>query len=189
MTNTVLSLLSADKLAEYTRAGAWRGETIYALAKQHAERHPQAFALRDRVRRLTYLDLVAAVDALARDLANRGVRPGQRVAVWLPSRIESAIVMLACSRTGYVCVPSLHRDHTVSEIMGLLERTRAAALVAGPAYGADAARHHIFSAAANVSSLRHVYRVQPLAADPSPPFPALPPPAPNAPPPTPHPNP
>ena len=41
------------------------------------------------------------------------LRPGQRVAVWLPSRVETAIALLACSRNGYVCCPSLHRDHTV----------------------------------------------------------------------------
>jgi hypothetical protein len=39
--------------------------------------------------------------------------------VWLPSRVETAIALLACSRNGYVCCPSLHRDHTVGEIAAL----------------------------------------------------------------------
>jgi acyl-CoA synthetase (AMP-forming)/AMP-acid ligase II len=173
MANTVLTLLSAEALAEHYRSGAWRDETIYALARQHADHRPHAYAIRDRVRRLTWRELVAAVDALANDLAGRGVRPGQRVAVWLPSRIESAIVMLACSRNGYVCVPSLHRDHTVGEIVGLLERTRAAALITEPGYGADATRHDIFAAVAGLSSLRHVYRVAPLAAEAASPFQGL----------------
>ena len=170
MTNTVLTLLSAEKLRDYYGAGYWRDETIYALARDHAARAPDKFALRDRHRRLTYRELVAAVDTLAQDLAARGVKAGQRVAVWLPSRIESAIAMLACSRNGYTCVPSLHRDHTVGEIVELLERTRAAALLAEPGYGADAARHDIFAATKSLSSLRHVYRLAPLAADTPAPF-------------------
>lgn len=165
MTNTLLTLLSAGRLAEFYRSGAWRDETIYALLRGHAERAPDRFAIRDRVRRLTYRQLRAAVDDVAADLHRRGLRPGQRVAVWLPSRIESAVALLACSRNGYVCVPSLHRDHTVAEIVGLLERTRAAALFAEPGYGADANRHDIFTAAANLTSLRHVYKVAPVSAE------------------------
>ena len=78
------------------------------------------FAVRDRFRRISYAELVDAADRLAADLAGRGVRPGDRVAVWLPSRIEAAVALLACSRNGYVCCPSLHRDHTSGDIEQLL---------------------------------------------------------------------
>jgi len=81
---------------------------------------------------LTYSALVDAADRLAANLAGRGIRPGQRIAVWLPSRVETAIALLACSRNGYVCCPSLHRDHTVGEVVGLVDRMRAAALIAQP---------------------------------------------------------
>ena len=74
---------------------------------------PEAFAVRDRHRRLTYPELVAAADRLAGHLAGNGLRAGERVAVWLPSRVETAIALLACSRNAYVCCPSLHRDHRV----------------------------------------------------------------------------
>src|SRR5690348_3510479 len=116
MTNTLLTVLSAERLAEHTKSGAWRHETIYALLKAHAARAPDRTAIRDRGRRLTYRQLMKDVDNLTADLSHRGVRPGQRVSLWMPSRIESAIVLLSCSRNGYVCVPSLHRDHTVAEI-------------------------------------------------------------------------
>jgi acyl-CoA synthetase len=164
MTNTLLTLLSAERLAEHTRSGAWRSDTIYSLLKAHAARAPDRAAIRDRGRRLTYRQLLKVVDDLAADLSHRGVRPGQRVSVWLPSSIESAAALLACSRNGYVCVPSLHRDHTVADIVGLLERTRSAILFAEPGYGADAQRADIFAAARDAASLRHVYRVAPLAA-------------------------
>jgi acyl-CoA synthetase len=159
---TILTLLSSEPIRQYYTGGFWRDETIYALASAHARRAPNAPAMRDRYRRVTYGELVEAADRLATDLARRGVRPGQRVAVWLPSRIECAVALLACSRNGYVLSPSLHRDHTVGDVLGLLARVRAAALVAQSGYGADAARRDVFAELSALASLRHVYRVEPL---------------------------
>jgi acyl-CoA synthetase (AMP-forming)/AMP-acid ligase II len=160
MTNTILSLLSRERLDEHYRTGFWRRDTIYSLVAQHASRSPDRFALRDRTRRLTYRQFLDAVDAFATDLAGRGVRPGQRVSVWLPSRIETAIALLACSRNGYICSPSLHREYTVAEVSALLERTRSAVLLGQSGYGADADRQDIFSAARSLPFLRHVYRLE-----------------------------
>jgi len=140
MTNTMLTLLSAQRLAEHYAAGHWRDTTIYMQALEHAEQHPGRYAVRDATRRLTYRELIEAADRLAGQLRARGVRPGQRVAVWLPSRVETAVALLACSRDGFVCCPSLHRDHTVGEVVELLERMRAAAVIAQIGYGADGDR-------------------------------------------------
>src|SRR5690349_10568514 len=107
MTGALLTLLNAPALAAYTAAGYWGEETLYAVAVRHAAAAPDAFAVRDRYRRLTYRALVEAADRLAASLAGRGMRPGQRVAVWLPSRVETAVALVACSRNGYVCCPSL----------------------------------------------------------------------------------
>src|SRR5204862_6391252 len=82
--------------------------------------------------------LLTLVDAVAADLDEAGLKRGERVAVWLPNRVEAVAVLLACSRQGYVCNPSLHQNYTVSEIVALLTRTRAAALFAQPGYGAAA---------------------------------------------------
>jgi acyl-CoA synthetase (AMP-forming)/AMP-acid ligase II len=155
----LLTLLSAESLARYYRSGFWRDECIYDLMRGHATSTPDRFAVRDRFRRLSYRELLAAVDDFAGDLARHGVLPGERVAVWLPSGIEAAIAFLACLRNGYVCCPSFHRDHTVADAVALLRRIGAAALVAQEGYGADAGRNDIFAAAAGVQSLRHVYRV------------------------------
>jgi acyl-CoA synthetase len=152
--------LSAERLGEHYRSGFWRHETIYSLVKQHASRSPDRLALRDRTRRLSYCQLLDTVDTLAGDLARRGVRPGQRVSVWLPSRIEAAVAVLACSRNGYVCSPSLHREHTVAEVVAVLERTRSAALIAQPGYGPDGDRRDLFSKARELPYLRHVYRLE-----------------------------
>jgi acyl-CoA synthetase (AMP-forming)/AMP-acid ligase II len=159
MAGTILSLLDKERIEEHYRSGFWRHETIYALASSHAECRPQQPAIRERRRRLDWRQLVAAADALAGDLTSPGVRAGERVALWLPSSIETAVALLACSRQGYVLSPSLHRDHTVADIVGLVERMRAAALIAAPGWGADADHSDIFAAVRDLPSLRTVYRV------------------------------
>jgi len=161
MTNTILTLLSAELIERHYGAGHWRDDTIYSLVRDHARRAPEKFALRERFRRLGYGALIGAVDVLAADLAAHGVEPGERVAVWLPSRMESVIALLACSRNGYVCCPSLHRDHTSAEILELLRRTRAAAFIGQAGYGADADRRDIFAELAGIETLKHVYRLEP----------------------------
>jgi len=155
----LLTLLKPSTAAAYTVAGFWGDQTIYHLAVRQARATPQAFAVRDRDRRLSYLELVNAADRLAAHLAGHGICPGNRVAVWLPSRVETAIALLACSRNGYMCCPSLHRNHRVREVVALAERMRCSALIAQPAYGADADRCDVFSELAGHDFLRCAWRV------------------------------
>ena len=162
----LLTLFNAPMLAAYTAAGWWGNETLYAVAARHARATPEAYAVRDRFRRLSYAALVAAADRLAASLAGEGLRPGERVAVWLPSRVETAIALLACSRNSYVCCPSLHRSHTVAEVTALCDRMRAAALIAAPGYGADADRHDIFATLSDRDFLRCAWRLGPADASP-----------------------
>ena len=161
--NTVLTLLSVKQSGAFRKAGHWRDETIYSLVAENAKMRPLAFAMRDRLRRISYSELVAAADRLAAALQSQGVRAGQRVAVWLPSRIETALAMLACSRNGYVCCPSLHRDHTVPEIVDLLDRMCASALIAETGYGADSSRHDVFELSQGVASLVARIPLSPLS--------------------------
>jgi acyl-CoA synthetase len=161
MTGATPSLLSADEVARHTAAGWWGADTIYALAAAHARRAPARFAVRDRHRRLSYGELVAAADALAADLADRGLVAGDRLAVWLPSRIECAVALLACSRNGYVLCPSLHRDHTVMEVAGLLQRVHAAAFIGQAGFGADADRQDLRTALNDVTTLKWVEILSP----------------------------
>ena len=155
----LLTLLKPSTVAAYTAAGFWGDQTIYQLAVRQARAMPQASALRDRDRRLSYPELVDAADRLAAHLAGHGIRPGNRVAVWLPSRVETAIALLACSRNGYICCPSLHRNHRVREVVALAERMRCSALIAQPAYGADADRCDVFSELAGRDFLRCAWRI------------------------------
>lgn len=170
MTNTLLTLHDPAAARRYYAAGLWREDTFYTLVQKHAAERPGAPALRDATRRLSWAELLRAVDAVAADLDAAGLKRGERVAVWLPNRVEAVVVFLACSRQGYVCNPSLHQNYTVAEIVALLERTNAAALFAQPGYGADASRADIFAAAAALPFLRKVYSLgdSPTAAFPPP---------------------
>ncbi len=157
MTNTLLTLHDPEAARRYYAAGLWRQDTLYTLLCKHAARRPDDFALRDGAQRLSWSALLRLVDAVAADLDAAGLKRGERVAVWLPNRVEAVAVLLACSRNGYVCNPSLHQNYTVAEIVELLARTRAAALFAQPGYGADAATANIFTAIAELPRLRQVY--------------------------------
>jgi acyl-CoA synthetase len=159
MSNTLLTLFHTDRCQEYYRAGFWRDDTVYALVRKHAQRTPDRVAVRSVHGELTYRALLMHVDAFADDLARKGVFAGQRVAVWLPSRPETIVALVACSRNGYVCCPSLHRDHSVGDIVGLLSRMRAVALVAQAGYGADGGRNDLFARLPAVETIRHVYRL------------------------------
>jgi len=157
MTNTLLTLHDPEAARRYYAEGLWRADTLYTLLRDHAARRPDDFALRDGTTRLTWRALLALVDAVAADLDEAGLKRGERVAVWLPNRVEAVAVLLAASRQGCVCNPSLHQNYTVAEIVALLARTRAAGLFAQPGYGADARTADIFSAVADLPSLRRVY--------------------------------
>src|SRR3954447_17185228 len=163
--NTILTLQDVARAREFYQRGYWQTDTLYMLLRAWAEATPERFALRDTNGRLTFRAALDWVDAIAQDLHASGVRPGDRVSIWLPSRIETALVFLACSRMGYVCNTSLHRDYTCGEIIGLLERAGSAAFFAQPGYGADAAEHDIFSMLGALPRLKKIYRVDPLRAD------------------------
>lgn len=160
MSNTLLTLFHTDRYKEHYRAGFWRDDTVYSLVQERARRAPDRVAVRSAYGDLTYRELLTLADAFAADLAAKGVIAGQRVAVWLPSRAETVIALVACSRNGYVCCPSLHRDHTVGDIVSLIKRMRAAAVVAESSYGADAAKNDLFAQLADIDTIRHVYRLE-----------------------------
>ncbi len=163
MTQRLLSLLDYDAACRRYAAGHWQDYTFYARLRHWARRQPDAYAVRDGARRLTYAEMLGWTDAVAAALHADGVRAGDRIAVWQPSRAESVLALLVCSRMGYVCVPSLHRDSTTGEVLELLERCKATVLIGERGWGADSARRDIFREGARVPSLRRCFALAPLA--------------------------
>ena len=163
--STLLTLHDPQIAREYYARGVWRADTLYSLVCEHSRLRPQAYALRDSRRRITWAQLAPWVDALAAELHAAGLKRGQRVSVWLPNRVEAAVVLLACSRNGYVCNPSLHQNYSVGDIVQLLDRIQSAVLFAQPGYGADADRADVFAAAAALPAMKRVYRLPPVGVE------------------------
>jgi acyl-CoA synthetase len=157
--STILTLHDPQVARRYYAEGYWRDDTLYTLLRKHAIARPQAYALRDSGRRLTWKDLLQWVEAIGADLHEAGLKRGQRVSVWLPNCAEGVAVFLACSRNGYVCNPSLHQNYTVAEVARLMERVSTAALFAQRGYGADGRKNDVFAAAQALGSMKRVYFV------------------------------
>ncbi len=160
----ILTLHDPKTAQEYYASGVWRSDTMYTLLAGHARARPDAYALRDSMRHITWSQLLAWVDALAAELYVAGIRLGQRVSVCLPNRIEAVVVLLACSRNGYVCNPSLHQNYAAGQIVELLERIQTAVLFAQPGYCADADKVDMLAAAQALAAMKRVYRLPPLGA-------------------------
>jgi acyl-CoA synthetase len=155
----LLTLHNPAVASKFYKDGYWTADTMYSLLSKHASERPSSWAVRDSDRRLSFDQLVAAVDMLAARMHRQGLVPGDRVCVWLPSCVESIIVFLACARNGYVCNPSLHQNYTVAEVVHNLERLRARFLFVKPGYGVDAKTNDIFSAAGKVEELHCIVTV------------------------------
>jgi L-proline---[L-prolyl-carrier protein] ligase len=76
-----------------------------ALLADTVARHPTrpAVVMPDRV--LTYAEFDAATNRVARSLIRQGVRPGERVAIWLPLSIEALVSLWAVMKASAVYVP------------------------------------------------------------------------------------
>ena len=160
--NTLLTTLDVAQTRDFYARGYWREETLYSILASWAKATPDRVFLRDTCAALSYRDALKWVDAFAHELHVASLRSGDRVSIWLPSRIETALIFLACSRMGYVCNTSLHRDYTAAEIVALLERAGSAAFVGQPGYGADTSKNDVFTMLSQLPNLKKVYQLNPL---------------------------
>ena len=149
----MLTLHDPQKTRENYASGAWHADTMFGLLQQHAHARPETIALRDLFTTLTWSQVLQAVAQLALELHQAGLSAGDRVAIWLPSRVESVLVFMACSRNGYVCCPALHQSYTSGEIITLLKRIRCKAFFTTPGYGSDAATQPISALLSEVPTL------------------------------------
>lgn len=141
----------------YYDAGLWTDDTFYSLMARHADKRPDAMALRDGRSRLDWRALKACVDALADNMCERGIGAGDRVSIWMSNRAEAIIAFLACSREGIACNPSLHRTYTCSEIIELLGELQVKALFTEPGWGADRNARDFDAMLAGLPQLQKVY--------------------------------
>ena len=103
------------------------------VIRRHAERRPDAVALRDGERELVYGDLDQRSNRLAHALRASGVGAGTRVAYLDRSSPEVIELLFAASKIGAVLVP-LNWRLAPPELAAVVVDARAPVLIAGPAY-------------------------------------------------------
>ncbi|MGW5145710.1 amino acid adenylation domain-containing protein [Rhodococcus koreensis] len=79
--------------------------TVTALLEEQAERTPNAVAVVFEDDHLTYAELHARANRLARLLVERGVAPESKVAVALPRSLDLMVALLAVGKAGGAYVP------------------------------------------------------------------------------------
>lgn len=105
-----------------------RPRSIFAMAKAAMERAPDAEAVVDGERRLSYGDLGLLVERAASGLSARGIAKGDRVALLLANRLEFVVAFLAISRVGAISVPIGTRE-AGSNVAFILGNCRASAII------------------------------------------------------------
>ncbi|WP_332459822.1 amino acid adenylation domain-containing protein [Nocardiopsis gilva] len=97
-------------------------DTVADMLAHQARRTPDATALVAGERALTYAELDAHVNRLARLLLARGAGPERVVALALPRSIEMVVALFAVLRTGAAYLP-LDLDHPADRLTLMLEDT------------------------------------------------------------------
>ncbi|MFC8626720.1 amino acid adenylation domain-containing protein, partial [Streptomyces anulatus] len=104
------------------------GETIPELFAAQAARTPQALALVAEDGRFSYAEVEARSARLAARLVDRGVRPGDVVAVAVPRSAALTVTLLAVVRAGAAYMP-IELDYPAERIVSMLEDAAPAALI------------------------------------------------------------
>lgn len=144
----------------YYERGLWRADTFYSLLVQHAAERPDAIALQDGQRTLSWSQLRQWVDGVAADLREYGLVGGDRVSIWMSNRAETIVMFLACAREGLACNPSLHKTYTCGEVVELLSSLSARAFLTEPGWGADRSQVDLDAMLVRIPSLKVVYTPQ-----------------------------
>ena len=152
-----LTLHHPTAAERYYQQGLWRKDTFYSLLNRHADERPDAIALQDGRRAVSWSELRQWVDGVASSLREFGLVGGDRVSIWMSNRIEAVVMFLACAREGFACNPSLHKTYTCAEIIELLTTLSARAFLTEPTWGADREKVDFDSMLVRLPSLKMVY--------------------------------
>ncbi|CAG1016242.1 hypothetical protein BURC_01214, partial [Burkholderiaceae bacterium] len=105
-----------------------RERCVHELVQQQAARTPQATALVQDARVMSYGELNARANRLARHLRTLGVKPDTRVAVCAERGIELVVALLAILKAGGAYVP-LDPSHPEPRLVHMLRDSAPAALL------------------------------------------------------------
>nr|WP_054815874.1 non-ribosomal peptide synthetase [Nocardia arizonensis] len=101
----LLSDTEADRLTRMRGPAVSAAGTLPDILAAAAAGNPDGIALEDGERRLDYRELDACSSRLARELIDRGVGPGDLVAIGVPRSLESVLSFWAVAKSGAGFVP------------------------------------------------------------------------------------
>ena len=110
-----------------------RLDTVTALIDRHAENRGDASAVIYGTEQLTYGALNQLSLQAARGLSELGIKPGDRVAFWLPNTPAYLILYLACTRLGAIAVAVNTRFRSL-EVSDIVQRCGARVMVLWPGF-------------------------------------------------------
>ncbi|TAM85792.1 MAG: AMP-binding protein [Jatrophihabitans sp.] len=128
-------MTSAISYASGTSSVPLIGETIDANLRRAVAAYPEREAVVDVAagRRLTYGQVDAAVEQVARGLMARGVAAGDRVGIWAPNCLEWYLVQYATARIGAILV-NINPSYRTHELEYVLRQAGIATLVSAVAF-------------------------------------------------------
>jgi 2,3-dihydroxybenzoate-AMP ligase len=123
----------ADFAERYVREEIWRRETIPHAVASAALEHPEAIAVSDSTRSLSFSQLIAEAGNLAALLSRNGIECNDRIVIQLPNCVEFATLTVASLEIGAIPVMALPAFRK-AELEYLLSFSDAKAIAVAPEY-------------------------------------------------------
>src|SRR3954462_4194719 len=121
----------ASGVATKPLIGETIGENLERAVGRFGDR--EALVVRHQDVRLTYAELDARVNALARGLLAAGLEQGDRVGIWAPNCAEWGLVQFATAKAGIILV-NINPAYRTSELEYALRQSGCRMLVAARAF-------------------------------------------------------
>ena len=105
-------------------------QTIGETLDWAAERWPdqEAVVVRDQNVRLTFAELRRQVDRVAAGFVALGLKPGERIGIWAPNRIEWVLTQYAAAKAGLILV-NINPAYRLAELEYALNKVECRALI------------------------------------------------------------
>jgi fatty-acyl-CoA synthase len=129
------------------------GEDLEGTAARHGGR--DALVSCHQGIRLTYAELDAAVDRVARGLLAVGIERGDRVGLWSPNCAEWVLVQYATAKVGAILV-NINPAYRTHELAFVLRQAGVRMLVSAPAFKTSDHRAMVLEVVDECPALEHV---------------------------------
>ncbi|MBX9947222.1 MAG: AMP-binding protein [Reyranella sp.] len=112
---------------------AFPASDVWALLADMVEERPDAPAFIHGERTISFAELQDAAARAGQGLADLGVGPGDRVALWLPNLPAYPILYFACARLGAIAV-AVNTRYRAVEVADVVGRSGAKVMVCAPSF-------------------------------------------------------